>query len=154
MMAETVVTVPPPMTAAAESWPLGNDLTHIFDQALEPSPDDAEWEEALLHMCEGIVPGMTPVESAALLRQMMANKLLRFTDMQTNPERFFLCHRLGAAHLLNGFSVRFTVQFNLFAGSVLGLGGEAQVAELEGLQRECDDHVHDMIGCVACSRGS
>ena len=34
-----------------------------------------------------------------------------------------------------GFWIRFTVQFNLFAGTVVALGGEEQLAELDAIQR-------------------
>ena len=36
--------------------------------------------------------------------------------MQDAPERFFLAHRLLSTIGLGGFGIRFTVQFNLFAG--------------------------------------
>ena len=39
-------------------------------------------------------------------------------------------------HRLGGFGIRFTVQFNLFAGSVVGLGGPEHHAQLELLQTE------------------
>ena len=58
----------------------------------------------------------------------MKTNLLKFTDMRDNPERFFEAHRLLSKRLVGGFGIRFTVQYNLFAGSILGLGGEAQVA--------------------------
>lgn len=35
---------------------------------------------------------------------------------------------------LGGFGIRFTVQFNLFAGSILGLGGPQQLEELSKMQ--------------------
>ena len=34
-----------------------------------------------------------------------------------------------------GFGIRFTVQVNLFAGSILALGTEDQVAQLDAYQR-------------------
>mgnify|MGYP006141692335 CR=1 FL=1 len=52
------------------------------------------------------------------------------------PEKFFLAHRLLSSVGLSGFGVRFTVQFNLFAGSILGLGGPEQVASLSEIHRE------------------
>jgi acyl-CoA oxidase len=50
--------------------------------------------------------------------------------MKNSPEKFFLAHRLLSSVGLSGFGIRFTVQFNLFAGSVLGLGNKDQVAYL------------------------
>jgi len=59
------------------------------------------------------------------------------TDLRDNPDRFFLAHRLLAKHAPAygpGFWIRFTVQYNLFAGTVLGLGGPEQVAQLDEMQ--------------------
>ena len=49
--------------------------------------------------------------------------LFAAVDMRDAPERFFAAHRLLASRILGGYGIRFTVQFNLFAGSILGLGG-------------------------------
>jgi hypothetical protein len=60
-----------------------------------------------------------------------------FTSQQDNPERFFLAHRILARHAVThgpGFWIRFTVQYNLFAGTVLAVGGEEQVASLDAMQ--------------------
>jgi acyl-CoA oxidase len=56
--------------------------------------------------------------------------------MRDAPEKFFLAHRLLSTIGLGGFGIRFTVQFNLFAGSIIGLGGEKQVAQLDAMQKE------------------
>jgi len=45
-----------------------------------------------------------------------------------------LAHRLLATVGLGGFGVRFTVQYNLFAGSIVGLGGPEQVESLRTIQ--------------------
>ena len=63
--------------------------------------------------------------------------------MRDNPTRFFEAHRILSKRLVGGFGIRFTVQFNLFAGSILGLGSDAQIAELDKLR---DDAV---LGCFA-----
>ena len=70
----------------------------------------------------------------SLAGRLTQTKLLKYTDMQEAPEKFFLAHRLLSTVGLGGFGVRFTVQFNLFAGSILGLGGEAQVKQLDTIQ--------------------
>ena len=60
--------------------------------------------------------------------------------------RFFEAHRILARHANNhgpGFWIRFTVQYNLFAGTVLGLGGEEQLAALEDMQ------ARGHLGCFA-----
>ena len=71
----------------------------------------------------------TPQESAQQLRFLIKTGLLKYSDIQNHPERFFEAHRmvLGGGLEVNenvrspGFGVRFTVQFNLWAGSIFGL---------------------------------
>ena len=53
--------------------------------------------------------------------------MLRFTDLRDKPERFFAAHRelaRRAVQLGPGFWIRFTVQYNLFAGTILGLASD------------------------------
>jgi len=59
-----------------------------------------------------------------------------FTDMSDNPAKFFLAHRLLATVGLGGFGIRFTVQYNLFAGSIVGLAGEEQLKLLDSIQEK------------------
>jgi len=75
-------------------------------------------------------------QSANILRDIVSSGLLRFTDMTNDPERFFSAHRIlvDPEHRGPGFWIRFTVQYNLFAGTVLGLGGPQHLAELEEIQ--------------------
>jgi acyl-CoA oxidase len=63
--------------------------------------------------------------------------------MRDDPKLFFMAHRLLATRMLGGFGIRFTVQFNLFAGSILGLGDEQQVAMLDEMQEAGE------LGCFA-----
>ena len=52
-------------------------------------------------------------------------------------ERFFEAHRLLARHAVHhgpGFWIRFTVQYNLFAGTILAVGGDDQIAALDEMQ--------------------
>jgi len=83
---------------------------------------------------EDVPTATDPAQSASILRRLTKTKLLKYTDMRDAPEKFFLAHRLLSTVGLGGFGVRFTVQFNLFAGSILGLGGEEQVAKLDQIQ--------------------
>lgn len=85
----------------------------------------------------------TPTESAEILRNLVRTRLLCYTDVRDKPERFFAAHRLLASKVLGGFGIRFTVQFNLFAGSILGLGGSEQIAMLDDLQSSGE------LGCFA-----
>jgi acyl-CoA oxidase len=69
--------------------------------------------------------GGTPLRAAARLRRLVAKRALSLTDLRDAPERFFSAHHVlseFATRLGPGFGIRFTVQYNLFAGSVLALG--------------------------------
>ena len=61
--------------------------------------------------------------------------------MKDNPEKFFLAHRLLSTVGLGGFGIRFTVQFNLFSGSIVGLAGEEQLKMLDVVQE------NGQLGC-------
>ena len=99
--------------------------TAIVDE--DPHIEPSDFTESFLNVVKDDLPLATcPAKSSALLRRLVQSELLRFTDMRDNPEKFFLAHRLLSSVGLNGFGVRFTVQFNLFAGSILGLGGSEQ----------------------------
>merc|ERR1712028_6246 len=72
-------------------------------------------------------------ESSAQLRDLLQLGLLKMTDLLEDPEWFFEAHRIIAAfgpELGQGFWTRFTVQYNLFAGTVLATGNDTQVASL------------------------
>jgi acyl-CoA oxidase len=76
-------------------------------------------------------------ESAAEMRELLGLGLLRHTSLRDEPEWFFEAHRaiaLSEHNLGMGFWTRLTVQFNLFAGTVLAVGGEEQVAQLDAMQ--------------------
>jgi acyl-CoA oxidase len=75
-----------------------------------------------------------PAQSSAILRRLVKSSVLEFDDMENAPEKFFLAHRLLSTVGLGGFGVRFTVQFNLFAGSIVGLAGEEQREMLKDIQ--------------------
>jgi len=105
------------------------------ESALEPF-DHSRFTDSFLSVVEADLPQATdPARSAALLRKLVRSQALRYDDMQVAPDKFFLAHRLLSSAGTSGFGVRFTVQFNLFAGSILGLGGSEQVDQLEQMQR-------------------
>ena len=91
-------------------------------------------DEFLAVVTPAVASASDPGQSAALLRTLVRSELLRFTDMRDDPEKFFLAHRLLSTIGLGGFGIRFTVQFNLFAGSILGLGTDAQIEQLVAMQ--------------------
>lgn len=84
-------------------------------------------------------PNMSYAQSVDRLRQMLRSGILRHTDIERNPQRFLAAHRLLAelaTRLGPGFWIRFTVHFNLFAGTVMALGSPEQVALLDKFQSE------------------
>ena len=84
-------------------------------------------------------------ESARRLSGLIKTGLLKFTDLKNHPSKFFEAHRLLVNHGFEqgpGFSIRFTVQFNLFAGTVLELGGPHHLAGL-GAEHSHYRHNHE-----------
>lgn len=101
-----------------------------------------QWEQAI----ESIRSDEGFEGSAAQLRKLQMTGLLKLTDLKTNPDRFFEAHRLLAEHspkLGPGFWIRFTVHYNLCFGSVLAVGSDEQVAQLDGMQKQ------GLLGCFA-----
>jgi len=99
--------------------------------------NDEEWEAEFTARCAGIRSDLGYDDSARQLREIIKSGLLNFTDLQQNPKRFFHAHRLLAAHapeLGPGFWIRFTVQYNLFAGTVLALASDEQIGVLDEIQ--------------------
>eukprot|EP01134_Creolimax_fragrantissima_P001952 CFRG1952T1 len=90
----------------------------------------------LLKTVEDVPLATDPAKSSAILRKVVKSNLLKFTDMRDAPEKFFMAHRLLSTVGLGGFGIRFTVQFNLFAGSIVGLAGPDQLKMLEDIQRK------------------
>ena len=111
---------------------------------------DDEWTDAFTRATVGIAE-MDPktidyATSAQRMRDLLKTGLLRHTDLVDNPERFFLAHRILAKHssaVGPGFWVRFTVHYNLCAGTVLALGTPDQVADLDDMQEKGE------LGCFS-----
>lgn len=130
----------------AQPTPTPNELTRgagsgsASDAGSVPRSSDGSaidlsvWADRFLAAISDVGSATDPAKSAAVLRRVVRTQLLRFTDMRDHPEKFFLAHRLLGTIGLGGFGIRFTVQFNLFAGSILGLGGTDQVAKLDAMQ--------------------
>ena len=108
---------------------------------------DGSWEEAWQQQIETITGDVGSYdESAEQLRDITRSGVLRFTDLRDNPERFFWAHRILAERspkLGPGFFIRFTVQYNLFAGTVLAVGGPEHLEMLEDIQSK------GQLGCFA-----
>mmetsp|Transcript_29242 Transcript_29242/g.68021 ORF Transcript_29242/g.68021 Transcript_29242/m.68021 type:complete len:469 (-) Transcript_29242:97-1503(-) len=88
--------------------------------------------------------GIHYTQSAERLRHLVREGPLRLTDLRDEPEKFFLSHRLlseFATRVGPGFGIRFTVQVNLFAGTIVGLGNKEQVNFLSEVQEK------GLLGC-------
>jgi len=110
----------------------------------------ADWGEsfkkATIDLAKMDIHSISYQESAKRMRKLLQTGLLRHTDINNNPERFFLAHRLLARHapqLGPGFWIRFTVHYNLMAGSVAGLGNPDQVKLLDEWQEK------GLLGCFS-----
>jgi len=106
----------------------------------------AEWHDKFADWAASIETDLSYNDSADQLRGLVESRLLKFTDLRDDPEKFFMAHRLMAEHsprIGPGFWIRFTVQYNLFAGTILGLAGTEQLQILE------DMHDAGELGCFA-----
>lgn len=95
------------------------------------------FKQATVDVAKMDVKKVTYDESAQRLRALLKTGLLRHTDLVDKPERFFLAHKLLAEHspqLGPGFWIRFTVHYNLCVGTILGLGNDRQIKDLEEMQ--------------------
>ena len=108
------------------------DTTHARILPTQPLADPNERH----HRTSGSPQHSSPDARATrpLYLQLVRSKVLKFTDMVEAPEKFFLAHRLLSTVGLGGFGIRFTVQFNLFAGSLVGLAGREQLTMLDDIQ--------------------
>ena len=107
---------------------------------------DAAWTKLWEGEVANIAYNESHFDSADQLRGIVQRGLLRFTDLRDNPERFFRAHRHIAERspeLGPGFFIRFTVQYNLFAGTILGCAGDDQLPMLDEMQEKGE------LGCFA-----
>ena len=114
------------MTSAIFYQDFENDFRHI---AMKNLRSDVSYEE-----------------SSKQLRKIIKSEVLKFTDLRNNPSKFFKSHKLLAElspSLGPGFWIRFTVQYNLFAGTILAVGNSEQVKLLDGMQKK------GQLGCFA-----
>ena len=75
--------------------------------------------------------------SSDKLRLLLKSNLLELTSLYENPDKFFLAHRIIASNTTKtgpGFWVRVTVQYNLFAGTILALGSKYHLSQLQDIQ--------------------
>jgi acyl-CoA oxidase len=95
-----------------------------------------QWKQQWKNVVSNIRSDVSYEDSAKQLRSIVKSGLLKFTDLQESPDKFFLAHRMLVGLRGPGFWFRFTVQYNLFAGTVLGLGGPEQIAKLKVMQEK------------------
>lgn len=105
-----------------------------------PAPGGAgqhtPWETSFRHHVADLpetLSGPSPSHEVASqrMRSLVRSGLLKHTDVRDAPEHFFLAHSVlseFATRLGPGFGIRFTVQFNLFAGTVTATGGPGELA--------------------------
>ena len=106
----------------------------------------SSWTNQFLDATASLRSDISFTESADRLREICRADLVKGTDIRDDPARFFEAHRILARHATNhgpGFWVRFTVHYNLFAGTILAVGTDEQVARLADYQRD------GLLGCFA-----
>lgn len=120
--------------ARRSSWP-ARVCRKSSSMAVQFDEDMRRWTDDFLEVVKDVPSATDPAQSATILRQLVKSELLKFTDMRDQPEKFFMAHRHLSTIGLGGFGIRFTVQFNLFAGSLVGLASEQQLAVLDDIQK-------------------
>ena len=112
---------------------------------------DSNWRAKFSNFVRNDVPESSSSyeRSANALSRLISNPHtfgVHWNDIQNNPEKFFLAHELLAKRspeLGPGFWIRFTVHFNLFAGTVVALGSKEHFETLEEASERGE------IGCFA-----
>jgi acyl-CoA oxidase len=110
------------------------------------SSSSSSWNDEFLTITKDIRGDWSFIESADRLREICKADLVKGTDIQDDPQRFFQAHCILARHATNhgpGFWVRFTVHYNLFAGTILAERTDEQVARLADYQKD------GLLGCFA-----
>ena len=105
------------------------------------------WKREFAEVLDEIDNGLHSRRSAEALRFVISTGLLALNDIYKDPEKFFLAHRMLASQVPrmgSGLWMRFTLQYNLFAGSICALGSPRQVQQF--LQRNED---RPSLGCLA-----
>jgi acyl-CoA oxidase len=85
---------------------------------------------------------VTEKECASQMRAIVTSLSLKYETLVASPETLLRCST-GLAGSNGALWTRFTVQYNLYAGSIIALGSDEQRAELIRTQKEGD------LGCFA-----
>merc|ERR1719253_1113360 len=105
----------------------------MIEEGEDGGSSDLPLSETLLPILRKYDPHQTSQEeSAEVLRKIVLQqkRVLSAFDLHRRPERFFEAHRMLADEFSAGFGIRFTVQYNLFCGSILGLGTDEQAKQM------------------------
>lgn len=84
----------------------------------------SDWTQSFTEATIGVDSSLPFAASAEALRALTKTDLVKGTDLRDEPERFFEAHRILARHCVKhgpGFWIRFTVHYNLFAGTILAV---------------------------------
>ncbi|SPQ95171.1 unnamed protein product (mitochondrion) [Plasmodiophora brassicae] len=95
--------------------------------------DDEAWRKAFTAAVADVGDRMSYQQAAERLRSIVCTGLLTQTDIVERPHRFYEAHRLTARESMRlgpGLVNRFTVHYNLFAGTVIALGTREQIAQM------------------------
>lgn len=97
----------------------------------------AEWATGIAKRHTGSYLDIGFEESSGQLRELLKLGMIKMTDLRDDPAWFFEAHRVIALHgedLGMGFWTRFTVQYNLFAGTIIAVGNPSQIKQLDDMQ--------------------
>lgn len=93
------------------------------------------------------ISGAPPDKAAECLRRLLRKNVLIYTDIRVRPDRFFFAHthlsKLYSTLLGPGLGIRFTVQYNLFGGTIVELGTSHHLEFLK--ESQAKGH----LGCFA-----
>jgi acyl-CoA oxidase len=129
---------------------MGGDPKNVVVDGNDENERNAEWRKNFTTFVRNNLPSSSSSysQSSLALRELISNPRvgLHFQDIQNNPNKFFDAHELLARRspeLGPGFWIRFTVHFNLFAGTVVALGSREHFEVLERASEKGE------IGCFA-----
>ena len=119
-----------------------DDATTKLLTCVEPPTSD------IAHMCDALYsPPITSdeAECADHLREIIRGKdFLRYKSLETDPEKLLrISKNVGDGEMNGALLTRFTVQFNLFAGSIVAMGTQPQRETLYATQD------NGSLGCFA-----
>jgi len=87
-------------------------------------------------------------ETTKQLTKIIKGEYLLYSDIENNPEKFFDCHREFAVNKQHSLGIKFTVQYNLFGGTIMFLGNDKQRKFL------FDSQKNGILGCFALTEKS